>query len=257
MLHFATIRLMRHKCVAIVQSSYIPWKGYFDLIRAVDEFILLDDVQFTTRDWRSRNRIKTKDGLHWLSVPVQVKGLRFQLVADATIADPSWAHRHWQTIESAYSKTPFFAEYAGPFAALYADPGSDRLSAVNHALLVITCRALGITTPITWSSSYDAVPGRNERLIDLCVKAGATDYLSGPNARGYIDEDAFRARDISVSFADYSGYPEYRQPHPPFEHAVSALDLLFCTGPDALAYMRNVRVVPDEGLAQTDGSLRP
>jgi hypothetical protein len=90
---------MAHKCVAIVQSSYIPWKGYFDLIRAADEFILLDDVQFTKRDWRSRNRIKTKDGLYWLTIPVQTSGRYQQRIMDTTIADPTWSERHWQTIQ--------------------------------------------------------------------------------------------------------------------------------------------------------------
>jgi hypothetical protein len=232
------------KCVAIVQSSYIPWKGYFDLIRAVDEFILLDDVQFTKRDWRSRNRIKTKDGVSWLSIPVHVKGRQLQKIAETTIADPTWARRHWKSIESAYARTPFFDAYAGPLAALYANPGSDRLSDVNHALIVEMCRALGITTPITWSSDLDVASGRNQRLIDICVKVGATEYLSGPSARVYIDETAFAAAGIHVGFADYSGYLEYEQPYPPFEHAVSALDLLFCTGPRALEYMRDVRPRP-------------
>src|SRR5689334_23874036 len=111
---------MAHKCVAIVQSSYIPWKGYFDLIRAADEFILLDDVQFTKRDWRSRNRIKTKDGLSWLSIPVHTKGRQLQKIAETTTADPSWARRHWKSIESAYARTAFFDAYAAPFAAFYA-----------------------------------------------------------------------------------------------------------------------------------------
>ena len=232
---------MRHKCVAIVQSSYIPWKGYFDLIRAVDEFILLDDVQFTKRDWRSRNRIKTKDGVNWLSIPVNTKGRQLQTIAETTIADPSWARRHWKSIESAYARTPFFDAYAGPFAAFYGNPGSDKLSGVNHALIQETCRALGITTSITWSSALDAATGRNQRLIDICVKVGATEYLSGPNARGYIDEAAFKAAGVGVTFADYSGYVEYEQPYPPFDHAVSALDLLFCTGPQAVNHMCDVR----------------
>jgi len=231
---------MPHKRVAIVQSSYIPWKGYFDLIRAADEFILLDDVQFTKRDWRSRNRIKTKDGLSWLSIPVHSKGRYLQTVAETTVSDPGWAERHWRTIQGAYARTPFFDAYAGPIEALYAAPVSDGLSAVNHSFITTICRALGITTPITWSSEYHPVEGRNERLIDLCVKAGATEYLSGPAARDYIDHDAFAAAGMSVTFADYDGYPAYEQPYPPFEHFVSALDLLFCTGPRAIDSMKDV-----------------
>jgi len=231
---------MPHRRVAIVQSSYIPWKGYFDLIRAADEFILLDDVQFTKRDWRSRNRIKTKDGLHWLSIPVHTKGRYEQRILDATVSDPSWAVRHWQTIQGAYARAPHFADYAPAFEALYRSPISDRLSEINHALIVAGCTALGIRTPIKWSEAYHPREGRNERLIDLCVKSGATEYLSGPSARGYIDEQAFNDAGVQVLFADYDGYPEYPQLHGPFEHAVSVLDLLFSTGPRALDYMKDV-----------------
>ena len=231
---------MAHKCVAIVQSSYIPWKGYFDLIRAADEFILLDDVQFTKRDWRSRNRIKTKDGLYWLTIPVQTSGRYQQRIMDTTIADPTWAERHWQTIHSAYARTPFFDAYAPQLREAYQRVTSDRLSDVNRSLIERVCQMLGITTPIRWSSEYHPREGRNERLIDLCVKSGATDYLSGPSARGYVDEVEFADAGVTVHFADYSGYREYAQPYPPFEHGVSVLDLLFCTGPAAIDYLKDL-----------------
>ena len=235
---------MAHKRLAIVQSSYVPWKGYFDLIRACDEFILLDDVQFTRRDWRSRNRIKTKDGIAWLTVPVQSKGRYLQRIDEIVVADPQWGVRHWETIRASYGRTPFFAEYAPRFEPIFREPPSERLSAINHALIAALCSALGIGTPITWSTDYETRDGRNQRLIDLCVQAGATEYLSGPNAAGYLDRQAFAAAGVAVRFADYTGYPEYPQPHPPFEHAVSALDLLFCTGPRALDYMKALWPAP-------------
>jgi hypothetical protein len=231
---------MAHKRVAIVQSSYIPWKGYFDLIRASDEFILLDEVQFTKRDWRSRNRIKTKDGLLWLTIPVQTKGRYEQRIIDTMIADPSWSADHWKTIRSAYARAPHFDRYAESFQSLYERPVSDRLSEVNHSFIVAACRALGILTPIRWSAEYAPREGRNQRLIDVCVKSGATDYLSGPAARDYIDQDAFAAAGISIHFADYSGYPEYPQLHGAFEHAVTILDLLFSMGPQAVRYLKDV-----------------
>ena len=235
---------MAHKRLAIVQSSYVPWKGYFDLIRACDEFVLLDDVQFTRRDWRSRNRIKTKDGTTWLTVPVQNKGRYLQRIDEVVVSDPDWGIRHWETIRTSYARTPYFAEYAPRFEAIFRHPPSDRLSAINHALITTICDALAITTPITWSTDYQAREGRNERLIDLCVQAGATEYLSGPNAAGYLDRDAFATAGVTVVFADYAGYLEYPQPYPPFEHAVSVLDLLFCTGPRALDYMKELRPAP-------------
>lgn len=230
---------MSRKRVAIVQSSYIPWKGYFDLIRAVDEFILLDDVQFTRRDWRSRNQIKTPQGLTWLTVPVKSKGLYLQRIQDTCISDSRWAEKHWASLRGSYARAPFFRAGAAVFEPVYAAlAAEERLSAVNHRLILAACDLLGVTTPITWSSVYGAPSGKNERLIDLCVKAGATDYLSGPGARGYLDEAQFARAGIAVQFADYSGYPEYPQPFPPFEHHVSVLDLLFCTGPDAPRYMK-------------------
>lgn len=230
---------MSGKRVAIVQSNYIPWKGYFDLIRAVDEFILLDDVQFTKRDWRSRNRIKTQHGLAWLTVPVRTKGRYRQLIQETEISEPHWGQEHWATLSANYARAPYFKDYAGTIAGLYAPRGdAERLSAANHRFINGVCQLLDIRTPIRWSTDYGAPAGKNERLIELCRKAGATDYLSGPNAHGYLDEAMFATAGIRVQFADYSGYREYLQPWPPFEHHVSILDLLFSTGSEATRYMK-------------------
>ena len=231
---------MAAKRVAVIQSSYIPWKGYFDLIRAADQFVLLDDVQFTKRDWRSRNRIKTKDGGTWLSIPVRTSGRYLQRIDETTISDPGWADRHWRTIRSSYARAPFFDALASTFEPLYMNPVSDRLSAVNHTFILAICGLLGITTPISWSSEYPTRTSPNQRLIDICLACGATDYLSGPSALSYLDGEAFRSSGITIHTADYSGYPEYAQLYPPFDHAVSVLDLLFCTGPQAIEHMKDV-----------------
>jgi hypothetical protein len=229
------------KRVAIVQSSYVPWKGFFDLIRSVDEFILLDEVQFTRRDWRSRNRIKTQHGVAWLTVPVQTKGRYHQSIEETVVADGRWAARHWATLGAAYARAPFFDDYAEDIARLYEGRRpEERLSEVNHAFIVALCELTGINTPISWSSAYGAREGRNERLVDLCRSAGGTDYLSGPSARDYLDETQFAEAGIRVQFADYSGYPEYPQVHPPFEHGVSMLDLLFCAVPVAVRYLKRL-----------------
>lgn len=230
---------MPRKRVAIVQSSYIPWKGYFDLIRSVDMFLLLDNVQFTRRDWRNRNRIKTREGLAWLSIPVHTRGRYTQLIQDTTTSDPDWGRRHWQTIRANYAKSPYFDRYAERFADLY-ERSSARLSEINHAFIAAICDSLGITTPMAWSSAFETRNTPSERLIDLCRAVGGTDYLSGPSAREYLDVAAFNADGVAVQFADYSGYPEYAQPHGPFEHHVSVLDLLFCTGPRALEFMKKL-----------------
>jgi len=227
------------KRIAAVQSNYIPWKGFFDLIAAVDEFILCDDLQYTRRDWRNRNQIKTAQGLQWLTVPLNVKGHYLAAVKDMTLADRSWAARHWKTMVHHYGRASCFDEVAGWLEALYKEAEHlSRLSEVNHLFLEAICRALGIRTKLSWSMDYELRPGKTERLVGLCQQAGATEYLSGPSARAYMEEDRFRAAGIGVLYADYAGYPEYRQLHPPFVHTVSVIDLLLNEGSNAGRYLK-------------------
>ncbi len=228
------------KRVAAIQSSYIPWRGYFDVIGLVDEFILLDEVQYTKRDWRNRNRIKTAQGPIWLTVPVQVKGRYHQRIDEVRIADSSWAERHWQTLRQAYASAPGFDSVADRIAALYEEAaGLERLSDVNRSLLEGLCPMLGIETPLSWSTDYSSTGTKTERLVTICEQARADEYVSGPAARGYLDEDEFTSRGIAVRWMDYEGYPDYIQVHPPFEPAVSIVDLLFNLGYDAASHMRH------------------
>ena len=230
---------MRPSRLAVVQSNYIPWKGYFDLINSVDEFILYDDAQYTRRDWRNRNRIKTRDGPRWLTIPVEVKSKYHQSIRDVRTSDPNWARRHWESIRHNYARARYFREYEKVLSGLYLGPLSHSLSDINRMFIEAVCAQLGIKTKISWSSEYVLSDGRNDRLVALCQQAGATHYLSGPSARGYLDEKLFAAFGISVSYADYSGYQEYPQLFPPFEHAVSILDLLLNVGADAKRYMKS------------------
>ncbi len=227
------------KRIAILQSNYIPWKGYFDLINMVDEFILYDDMQYTRRDWRNRNKIKTPDGLKWLTIPVEVKGKYFQSIRDTKISDPEWGRKHWQTIRYNYAKAPFFSEFSERFEALYLDNEEVYLSKVNHQFIMTVNDILGITTPIHWSDEFVLREGKSERLLGICQDCGATEYLSGPAAQGYLDETLFQESGIDVSWMDYSGYREYPQLFPPFEHGVTILDLLFNMGYESRDYMKS------------------
>jgi hypothetical protein len=227
------------KVVAIVQSNYIPWKGYFDLINAADEFILFDDVQFTRRDWRNRNRIKTPNGLIWLTIPVESKGGYFNKIKDIAISDPKWSRRHWTSITQNYSKARYFRDYKDVFQDLYLGSHDRFLSQINFRFLEILCALLGIKTKLSWSMDHPMVEGKTERLVDLCRQVEAQEYISGPSAKAYIDEELFRAQGIMLRYMDYTGYPEYDQLFPPFEHRVSVIDLLFNTGPEAARYMKS------------------
>lgn len=228
---------MEPKSVAILQSNYIPWKGYFDLMASVDEFILYDEVQYTRRDWRNRNRLKSPSGVRWLTIPVEVKGRYLQRIDETRVTGPEWAERHWSTLVSWYSQAPGFELYAPSVEDLYRSAPHPLLTDINRHFLEGLRDLLGVTTRLSSSADYPATGRKTERLVGICLAAGATHYLSGPAARAYLDEDAFRAEGIEVLWMSYDGYPEYPQLHPPFEHHVSVLDLIFNTGADAPRYM--------------------
>jgi len=226
--------------VAIVQSNYIPWKGYFDLIARSDLFVLLDDVQYTRRDWRNRNRIKTAQGLKWLSIPVETKGKYEQLIRDTKVSSPDWARGHWDALRQAYGKAPWFEQEREWVEALYLEkaPELTYLSEINRLFLAAIAARLGITTPLVSSSDYELESGKTDRLLAICRQAGADIYLSGPAAQGYLDIEQFAEHGIAVEWMDYGGYGEYSQLYPPFEHGVSVLDLVFMVGGGARALLR-------------------
>jgi hypothetical protein len=231
------------KKIAIIQSNYIPWKGYFDIINMVDEFILLDDVQYTRRDWRNRNMIKTATGLQWLSIPVNVKDQYLARINEVTIADKQWPEKHWASIKQNYSKASHFKTYKDFFEELYLQTQEEYLSQVNYRFITAINHILGISTKISFSTDYGAPEGKNERLIELCKRAGATQYMSGPAAKDYLEEELFSQQQIQVTWMDYSGYPTYHQLYPPFEHGVTILDLIFNVGPAARDFMKSFALV--------------
>lgn len=230
---------MATKKVIITQSNYIPWKGYFDAFRLVDKVILYDDMQYTRRDWRNRNQIKTPQGLQWLSIPVGVKGKYFQSIKETKIAEKNWNKQHWKTLQLNYAKAPFFKEYKDILENLYLDCNEEYLSLINYRFLLRINDILGITTPMQFSSDFTLIAGKTERLVDLCKQLKATDYYTGPAAKNYINGDIFAKANIKVHYLDYLGYQEYPQLYLPFAHNVTILDLILNTGRDANKYMKN------------------
>jgi hypothetical protein len=229
------------KKIAICQSNYIPWKGYFDMIAAVDEFILFDEMQYTRRDWRNRNQIKTPQGVQWLTVPVKVKGKYYQKIRDTEIDGADWAADHWKALVQNYRRAKCFDEIAAWLEPLYLEVQYSHLSPLNRHFIEAVCIYLGVATKISNSLEYAMVDGRTERLAGLCAQAGANEYISGPAARDYIEEAVFAERGIKLTWFDYTGYPEYQQLWGEFTHGVTILDLLFNCGKDACRYMRYVR----------------
>lgn len=228
------------KKIAILQSNYIPWKGYFDLINMVDEFIFYDEVQYTKNDWRNRNKIKTTQGLQWLTIPVRQKNLE-QKIKDTKISDKKWSIKHWKTITQNYSKSKYFKEYKDIFEELYLTCDEEYLSQINYKFITTINEILGIKTNLRWSSEFELVDGQTEKLLGICKDCNADIYLSGPAAKDYFNEDLAKQENIKVEWMDYSGYKEYEQLNPPFEHGVTILDLIFNEGDRAKEFMKSFK----------------
>lgn len=222
---------------AILQSNYIPWKGYFDIIGMVDEFVFLDDVQYTKQDWRNRNKIKTPKGSEWLTVPCGTDLDR--LIHDVEITNSRWQKKHWAAIQHNYSKCPGMKIYRDFLVEFYEQREWTNLSEMNQWFITRLCRDfLGMKTQFRDSREFSVSKARGDRVLGILVELGATAYLSGPAANDYLDPQNFDTRGIELQWMDYSGYPEYRQKYPPFEHGVSIIDLLLNEGDNAPDFMK-------------------
>ena len=224
--------------VAAIQSNYIPWKGYFDMINSVDLFVFYDDVQYTTRDWRSRNQIKTSNGLKWLTIPVSSK--RTQKIYEVKIPDNYWQKKHWQSIVHNYSKAKYFKQYKSFFEEIYLQTTWKNLSQFNQFVIKkISREILDIQTEFIDSREYNLIGTKEERILDLLTKCSATEYLSGPSAKSYLKEDFLQQKGIELIWMDFNEYPEYNQLHPPFQHYVSIIDLIFNEGSSSKNFMKS------------------
>jgi hypothetical protein len=225
--------------IAVIQSNYLPWRGYFDVIHDVDAFIFYDDVQYTLNDWRNRNRLKTANGLVWITIPVGNQNDR--RICDVELRDQRWLRKHWMTIEQSYARAPGFAACQGFFRDIYSQAWPS-LSELNQTLIRRISREwLGITTPFRDSREFQLSGSGSERLLDLLTQVGAREYISGPAARSYLDADEYQRHGITVRWKDYTTYPPYPQLHGPFEGSVSIVDLLMNCGEKSPYYIWGYR----------------
>ena len=223
--------------VAILQSNYLPWKGYFGIAASVDLFIFHDDLQYTKGDWRNRNVIKTQNGPKWLTIPCGTDENR--LICEVVLSDSSWQKKHWLRMEEAYKKAPFFAMFKDYFKEIFLGKVWQNLSELNqHLICDIAKQFLAINCSFEDSRNYNLQFHKGERVIELLKKSHAIEYISGPAAKVYLREADFIKNNISLTWFDYSGYPAYGQLYPPFQHDVSIVDLLFNTGGEARYYLK-------------------
>lgn len=228
------------KRVAILQSNYIPWKGYFDLINMVDVFIFHDDLQYTKGDWRNRNLIKTPNGTKWLTIPCGTNEHR--LICEVELKDSSWQLKHWNSIKSNYYHSEYFRKYQSFFEEIYLGTKWRSLSEMNQTIIIKIARdLLGISTEFEDSRKYSLTQRKAERVKELLIKAEAKHYISGPAAQNYLSEEFLAEAGIQLTWMDYNEYPEYPQIYPPFIHNVSIIDLLFNVGEQAIDFMKSFR----------------
>ncbi|MBN9244833.1 MAG: WbqC family protein [Mesorhizobium sp.] len=228
------------KKVAILQSAYIPWRGYFDLIASVDTFIFYDDVQFSQGDWRNRNIIRTNSGPKWLTIPVPKKHRIQKNICDVECSNMNWQMDHLNKLSESYRKSKYFSSVFDLLKPLY-ERDETYISKINHSFIKSICDYIGITTNITWSWDYQSATGKTERLVDLCRAAGAATYVSGPAAKSYLDVGLFDEAGIAVEWFSYDGLEPYPQIHGAFENQVSIVDLLFNAGPESRRYIPSAR----------------
>jgi hypothetical protein len=242
--------------IGIMQPTYLPWIGYFDMMDQVDTFVLLDHVQFSKQSWQQRNRIKTPQGLEWLTVPVDVKGRSRQSIRDVRIHTAQFAKKHVHALEMHYGRAAYRAAVIRELAGLLLrEPPWDRLAELNVALIGWLGRALGVLTPVVRSSTLSPRGERTEALVSICEQLGGTHYLAtlGSAESLLADLHVFEARGIPVTFHHYV-HPTYTQLYPPFVPYASAIDLLCNTGSGALAVVRSGRR-PDLSPAEVRRTL--
>ncbi len=231
------------KCV-ILQPFYIPWRGYFHQIQKADAFVFFDDVQYEKRGWMNRNRIKTAHGAQWLSIPVSNKS---SIVKNTPINEIEidktqavWREKHWKSVRQSYAKAPFFNQYEKLLTEFY-ERDDQFLADFTIDLTIALARELKIeNTKFYRASEFKATGRKTDRLLSILEKIGATHYISGAAAKSYIEPEKFAEAGITLEYMIYD-YPAYEQFYPPFDGAVSIIDLLFMKGGEAGKYIWNVK----------------
>jgi len=220
-----------------MQPTYLPWIGYFSLIKHVDTFVFLDSVQFTRRSWQQRNQIKTITGSKWLTVPIFSKGKRKQLIKDTIINDESdFCKEHIKTIKFNYCKANYF-ESESKFLFNILRSHSNYIADLNIEIINYLCERLKIKTNFIRSRDLDCKGSKADLLASICSILDATEYISPPGSKDYLEvSDAFKDIDTNVNYFEYK-HPIYEQLWGDFLPYMSIVDLLFNCGDNSINYI--------------------
>lgn len=224
--------------LGMMQPTYLPWLGYFEMMDRSDVFVLLDDVQFSRRSWHQRNRVKGPNGPEWLSVPSLSIGHQYQRIDEIHIdSTQPWAAQHWKSIERWYGKAQYFGDYRAALFELYQRDWK-KLEDFTVTLMMAICDMLGIRTRLQRSAELGVASSGNQRLIDICHRLGGFRIYDTAGAAVFIDQQMMRAAGIEVVFQEYA-HPVYRQLHGEFVSHMGIIDLLLNEGPRSLEIIRS------------------
>jgi WbqC-like protein family len=212
------------------QPGYLPWLGLFHKIAVADLFCYFDIVQYQTKDYNNRNKIKTHNGAIWLSVPVESKDHFEKCVGEIRIMQNGWQRKHIKSIQHAYQRAPYFGDYGPELESILLRESHETLSALNLEILRFLLRALAIETHIVKASDYEFQGTKSDLVLDMCRQLKADVYVFGSQGRGYADVAKFQAAGVAPCFQDYR-HPTYQQLHGEFLPYMSVIDLLFNEGP--------------------------
>lgn len=210
----------------ILQSNYIPWKGYFDLINDADLFIFYDEVQYTKNDWRNRNQIYTKNGLQWLTIPVGTQETKNK-ISEVQI-DSGWQKKHAKSLELGYKSAPFYYQLEELMNDYLLEKEWRYLKDLNQYLIKSIAAKIGITTTFKDSASFMQEGDKVSKLINILKQSGATEYISGPAGKDYLEESKhlFQENEIKLTYKKYPAYKAYDQFNRQFVNNVSIADMI-------------------------------
>jgi len=230
------------KRITLLQSNFLPWRGYFDFMANSDEFIVYDSCQYTVNDWRNRNQIKTHDGVRWITVPVITKGRFGQRITDAQVVDHRWIRTHLSTLAASLGKAPQAGPALEMLGECYAAAANTQwLHDINVGFLEAIHASFGFNCRLSDDSQYgidtldELTP--SAKVAELVQRAGGTRYLTGPRGLDYLEPDDFAARAIAIDVLDYSTLAPYPQLYGDFVDHLSVIDLLANVGTDSRSYL--------------------
>ena len=231
------------KKIAISQSNYIPWRGYFDLINSVDEFVFFDEVQYTRRDWRNRNKIIINNKEKWLTVPVNSKGNYKQPISKIEVFDSLCFQKHLEIIRHNYQKAEYFNDVFEKIEELFNSINLQNLSKINQYLIIEICKLIDIQTLFHDSKNIMKnfeFENPNDKLLNICNHLKCNHYYTGPSAKNYIDEKKFNSNNIEIIWLDYGKDKKYKQFSNNFIERLSIIDCLMHCGFNANKFLNTV-----------------